>query len=146
MTGRAEELLPAELISRASSQGEEYAWLIDDIPAVIEAGRSANLVSIGGQLQFRFPDGGVCECYWVAVDTYRSAELSLPWPERVTRTAEAGAKDFAELRRNVDFLKAGREGFAKYLDAELEQGRDPAASMCFVWYLLTEEEAKAKRR
>ncbi|HRE45667.1 MAG TPA: hypothetical protein PKY87_17075 [Terricaulis sp.] len=140
----AAELLPADLLARASLRGNEHAWPVDDIPDVIDAARKANLVSIGGQLQFRLPDGGTCECYWVQVDTYQSVDKVLPWPERVTRTAEAGARDFAELRRNVDFLAAGREGFAQYLDKEIAEGRDPLSSMCFVWDLLTEQEAMSE--
>ena len=70
-----------------------------------------------------------------------SVILTKPWRERVERTAEAGASDFAELCSNLDFLAAGREGFAKDLDALIAEGRDPSASMCFVWYLITEKEA-----
>lgn len=139
----AVELLPADLLARASLRGNEHAWPVDDIPEVIEAARRANLVSVGGQLQFRLPDGGTCECYWVEVDTYRSVEKTLPWPDRVKLTAEVGARDFAALRRNVEFLAAGRESFAQYLDKEVAEGRDPLHSMCFVWDLLTEEGAKA---
>jgi hypothetical protein len=140
----AAELLPAALLARASLRGNEHAWPVDEIPQVIEAARKANLVSIGGQLQFRLPNGGTCECYWVQVDTYQSVEKSLPWRERVERTAEAGARDFAALRSNVDFLAEARERFAEHLDAEVADGRDPLDSMFFVWDLLTEEEATAQ--
>ncbi len=139
-----EERLPPDLLARASLRGGEYAWPLDDIPEVIEAARRANLVSIGGQLQFRFPGGGTAELYWVEVDTYKSVEKTKPWCERVDRTAEAGERDFKALRRNVDFLAAGRDGFGRYMDIEVAAGRDPLNSMCFVWYLLTEEEAKAR--
>ena len=140
----AAELLPAALLARALLRGNEHAWPVDEIPQVIEAARKANLVSIGGQLQFRLPNGGTCECYWVQVDTYQSVEKSLPWRERVERTAEAGARDFAALRSNVDFLAEARERFAGHLDAEVADGRDPLDSMFFVWDLLTEEEATAQ--
>jgi hypothetical protein len=137
----AAEMLPAQLLARASLRGNEYAWPVDDIPAVIAAARAANLVTIGGQLQFRLPDGRTCECYGVQVDTYRSVEKSLPWGERVVRTADAAARDFAALRSSVDFLAAGRESFAAQLDAEIAAGRDPRDSMCFVWDVLSEDEA-----
>lgn len=140
----AAELLPAALLARASLRGNEHAWPVNDIPRVIEAARKANLVSIGGQLQFRLPNGGTCECYWVQVDTYQSVEKSLPWRERVERTAEAGVRDFAALRSKVDFLAEARERFAEHLDAEVADGRDPLDSMFFVWDLLTEEEATAQ--
>ena len=98
-----EALLPRPLLERASLRGNEYAWPIDAIPDVIEAGRSANLVSIGGQLQFRLTDGGTCECYWVDVDTYRSVANDLPWDERVQATAEEGLRQFAALQSRFDF-------------------------------------------
>jgi hypothetical protein len=143
MSRSAAEMLPADLLARATLRGNEYAWPVDDIPQVIEAAQKANLVSIGGQLQFRLSDA-TYECYWVQVDTYQSVQKKLAWRERVERTAEAGASDFAELCSNLDFLAAGREGFAEHLDALSTEGRDPSASMCFVWYLLTEDEAKAR--
>ncbi len=140
----AVETLPAELLSRASLRGNEYAWRIEDIPEVIGAARDANLVSVGGQLQFRLPDGGTCECYWVEVDTYKSVPKSLPWNERVTRAAEAAARDFSALLASVDFLAAGREGFAEHLESFATSGGDPRTAMCFVWYALSEDEAKNK--
>jgi|SRR6266581_4108451 hypothetical protein len=140
----AEGALPPVLLGRASLVGNEYAWRVDDIPNVIEAARAANLVSIGGQLQFRLPDGGTCECYWVQVDTYQSVDRALPWKVRVERTAEMAVRDFELLRSRFDFIWEGRKAFARYLDDLVAQGRDPAGSMCFVWYVLSEEEAMAK--
>ena len=63
--------LPDEILKRASLRGKEYAWPLDDIPHVIRACEAADLVNVGGQLQFRIPDGGTCECHWVEVDTMK---------------------------------------------------------------------------
>lgn len=108
---------------RTSSPGEQYAWRLEDIPQVIEAARFLNLISIGGQLQFRLPDGGTCECYWVDVDTYKSVDKRLPWTERVNRTAEAALRDFEALPKRYDFIAEGRVAFASYLDGLVAQGR-----------------------
>ena len=70
--------------------------------------------------------------------------IALPWKERVMRTAEAAAQDFAALQDRFDFMAEGRKAFAGYLDDLLADGHDPADSMCFVWYVLCEEEAFAK--
>jgi hypothetical protein len=142
--GSAETALPPDLLARASLAGNEYAWPITDIPAVIQTARATNLVSIGGQLQFRLPDGGTCECYWVQVDTYKSVDKALPWKERVAGTAEAASRDFAALRERFDFLAEGRKAFPRYLEKLFPDGRDPAHAMCFVWYVLAEDEASAK--
>jgi hypothetical protein len=132
-----ESHLPKDLLSRSSLRGNEYAWKILDIPEVIEAGRNAGLINIGGQLQFRLPDGGTCECYWVEVDTFKSvpAAISLSWEERVAKTADAALEDFASLQKRYNFLEEGRRDYGKYLDEIAQNGGDPAEAMCFVWYL-----------
>jgi hypothetical protein len=133
------QVLPPEIVQRASRSGQEYAWPIKDIPQVIEAARSSNLVNIGGQLQFLLPDGSVCECYWVQVDTYKSVDKALPWSERVTLTANAAGRDFQALRENFDFVAEGRLGFGTHLDAIVAQGLKPEEFMWFVWYLKSQE-------
>jgi hypothetical protein len=89
----AERHLPDKILKLASLRGNEYAWPINDIPLAIEAACQANLISIGGQLQFRLPDDTTCECYWVEVDTYKSVPESLSWNERVAQTAVVAARD-----------------------------------------------------
>jgi hypothetical protein len=129
-----------ELIDRASLRGNEYAWRLSDIPKVIRAARDAGLVNVGGQLQFRLPDGGTCECYWVEVDTFKSVPAGLPWGERVTRTAEIALADFASLESSYDLMAEGRRAFDSHLREVEARGIDPAETMCFVWYLLGPEE------
>jgi hypothetical protein len=136
-----QSLLPREILDRATLRGKEYAWRLEDIPTVIKAARRAALVNIGGQLQFRFPDGGTCECYWVEVDTFKSVSKTLPWKERVARTADAALADFKQLPSKYDFLQEGWRGFGKHLQEIVDQGRDPAEFMCFVWYVTDAETA-----
>lgn len=138
-----ERHLPTELLERASVRGKEYAWSIADIPEVIEAARRAGLINVGGQLQFRLPDGGTCECYWVEVDTFRSVPKSLPWDDRVAQTADRALVDFSHLESKYDFMEEGRRTFAKHLAEVEEQGGDAAKTMCFVWYVLSPEQEQA---
>jgi hypothetical protein len=135
-----ERYLPQELLGRASRRGKEYAWRVDDIPEVIAAARSAGLVSVGGQLQFRLPDGGICECYWVEVDTYQSVSKELPWTERVARTADVALADFTRLASEYDFLEEGRRAFRMHLGQVEHHNESPAEMMWFVWYVLDAEE------
>ncbi len=139
----SEQALPADILERASLAGNEYAWRVKDIPDVIAAARAANMISVGGQLQFRLPDGGTCELYWVEVDTYKSVDQALPWAERVNRTADVALRDFEALQTRFDFIAEGRLSFGTYLDALVADGRDPADSMCFVWYVLSKTGEKA---
>ena len=76
------------------------------------------------------------------VDTYKSVDEALPWVERVSRTAEVALADFDALQKRFDFIAEGRVGFASYLDALVARGRDPADSMCFVWYVCGEADEK----
>jgi len=131
--------LPPEILRRASLRGNEYAWPIEDIPKVIESARQSNLASIGGQLQFRLPDGGTCECYWVEVDTYKSVPTSLPWQERVEQTATVALADFSHLLSKFDFVAEGRRSFAEHFKRLEAEGGDLNQTMCFVWYLDDDE-------
>jgi hypothetical protein len=130
----AELRLPRHLIERASKDGE-FAWSIDDVPAVIEAARDANLASIGGQLQFRFP-GATCECYWVEVDTYKSVPSWASWQERVDRTAAVARAEFALLLRKFNFLAEGRNSFPEVF-AETERRGQAGSGSCDVVCLVS---------
>jgi hypothetical protein len=129
-----EELLPLALLEKASLLGNEYAWPIADMPEVIEAVRIANLLNIGGQLQFRLKDGGIAECYWIEVDTQKTVPKELTWKERVQLSAESALEQFEKLKATIDFTKEGRDYFTQLVDVDFEQ------TMCFVWYWSTEAE------
>lgn len=131
------ERLPPDILARATLRGREYAWALDDIPAVIEAARKAGLINVGGQLQFRAP-GATCEIYYVEVDTYKSVPKTLPYEERVEKTAEAALREFTHLRETEDFIAEGRKGFADVLRDYEAQGGDLSDIVCFVWYVSDE--------
>jgi len=133
------ERLPQSLRQRAVLSGNEYAWHLCDIPEVIEAARQANLINIGGQLQFLLPNDGICECYWVEVDTYRSVSISLPWTERVEKTASTALADFLHLSSKFDFVAEGRKAFNEHFQKLELQGYNPAESMYFVWDVAADE-------
>lgn len=129
-----ERHLPNEISERASLRGNEYAWSVADIPLVIEAVRQANLINLGGQLQFRFVDGTACECYWVEVDTGKTVPDSRACDERVTQTAIAALRDFAAISLKYEFFEEGRRSFSAVFNEVEGQGCDPRDAMCFVWY------------
>jgi hypothetical protein len=133
--------LPPELITRASLRGREYAWLLQDIPAVVEAARKANLINIGGQLQFRLP-GATCECYWVKVDTCEVVPATLTWSQRVQESAEEALRQLEALKSRFDFLAEGERDFATHLEEARAAGANPIEHMCFVWYVESEGEAE----
>tara|TARA_R110002020_G_scaffold66473_3_gene174710 strand:- start:2096 stop:2329 length:234 start_codon:yes stop_codon:yes gene_type:complete len=63
--------LPQDLLDRGTVRGNEWAWPIAEIPSVIDACGRANMVNVGGQLQFRIPSGGTCELHWIEVDALK---------------------------------------------------------------------------
>ncbi|WP_370152961.1 hypothetical protein [Ferrovibrio sp.] len=134
----AEHFLPSEILERASVRGGEYAWGVDDIPSVIQAARDANLLNIGGQLQFRLPDGETCECYWVEVDTSKSVPQKLPWQERVRLSYETALADYQRLRSSTNFLNEGKHAFPLLYEELDAEGRHPSEFICFVWYVQKE--------
>ena len=127
------ELLPIELVARASLRGNEYAWVLADVPAIIEAVAAANLFNIGGQLQLRIPEGGTCECYWIEVDT-SDVGISLSWSERVSAAAVAADEQFQNLCREYDFVSEVRAAFPEHVSSFEQAGGDVSAHLCFVWY------------
>lgn len=128
-----ESLLPPELLKIANLSGNEYAWRIDDIPKVIEAGRSLGLLNIGGQLQFRLANA-TCECYWIEIDTYKTVSNKLPWVERVNLAADIAHRDFEILKKSKDFIMEGKQSFPQILNVE-----NITEAMYFVWYLKSEK-------
>jgi len=130
----AVQRLPPDVLSKASLRGNEYAWPVDEIPSVIEAAHYAGLVNIGGQLQFRAPEG-TCECYWVEVDTFKSVPKTLPHEERVERTAVVALTEFNRLRKELNFIAEGRSAFADVLGRYEAQGGALSEIMCYVWYV-----------
>ncbi|HMS93983.1 MAG TPA: hypothetical protein PKA03_01945 [Tabrizicola sp.] len=130
-----EESLPRELLRRASIRGHEYAWRVSDIPEVIEATKRAGRISVGGQLQFRFPNNVTCECYWVEVDTFKSVAADLARKELVIQSANAALSAFEDLKSRFDFVAEGRSSFRTVFEEFESTGEEPEDAMWFVWYV-----------
>jgi hypothetical protein len=103
-------VLPQELLSKASLQGNEYAWRIADVAEVIAAARDLGLATLGGQIQFRTPDG-ICELYWLSAD----ADERRPgedWLAFVARSADQVLWLFTRLVADTDFIAEGVRTFS----------------------------------
>ena len=57
---------------------------------------------IGGQVQYKFPDG-ICELYWLSYDTYERS-IDEDWDAYCNRTAKEGLAKFELLisTKNID--------------------------------------------
>jgi hypothetical protein len=132
---RPEDRLPTETLAKSSVRGGEYAWRPMDIPGVIAAARAADLASIGGQPQLRLPNGATCECYWIEVDTHKTVQEGLSWPERVAATASAALEQYKQLISQHDFLAAALAAFPGHVEAFEKSGGDTSEALWFVWYV-----------
>ena len=63
----------------------------------------------------------------------------MPWEERVARSAVEALADFEAIQSKFDFIAEGRRGFEKHFDDFEANGGDLSETMCFVWYVETEE-------
>src|SRR4051794_38732659 len=88
--------LPTVMLRTGSKRGSEYAWPPASVEEVIYLARRHGLETIGGQAQFRLPDG-TCELYWVDVDPSKR-ELGEAWNQWVNRSADEA---IAKFRRRI---------------------------------------------
>ena len=116
-----EKQLPAEILQRADARHGELAWRPSDIPAVIEAARCANLVSLGGDLQIRAPSGKWGEPIGFGIDTKVSNDF--PWQAQVEESAKVALAEFQALHENFDLEAIARESFPA-LVAEVDDAKD----------------------
>src|SRR5262249_53960032 len=100
-----EQELPPSVLNKATVRGNEYAWPLSAVEEAVAAARACGLADLGGQAQFRIPEG-ICELYWLAADS--SARLpGEPWEGYVNRSADEVLARFADLRRRTCFLQEG---------------------------------------
>ncbi len=130
-----EEFLPKDVLAKATVSGNEYAWRRDNVSEAILAAKEAGLATIGGQTQFRLPDG-TCELYWLSYDASPKS-ATVTWDEYVVQSTNECLTKFRRLCETTDFVVAGVEAF-EFLrhKAEIE---DISQYLCFVIYFDTEE-------
>jgi hypothetical protein len=125
-----EQLLPFSVLEKATLRGKEYAWPLSVVEEAVTAAKTCELANLGGQAQFRIPEG-TCELYWLSMD---SGER-LPderWDEYVTRSANEVLAQFIALQERTDFIK---EALAWDVLKQLHaQGVDLNQYLCFVLY------------
>ena len=134
MADLPEQQLPSSVRQKASLRGNEYAWPIEAVEEAVRAGAACGLANLGGQAQFRIPDG-TCELYEVSLDS-TERRPGEPWGSYITRAAEEVLTQFAAIRQQTNFLeKALRWPALRQLHqhgAELDQ------YLCFVLYFASE--------
>ena len=109
LTDEIEKYLPHNILQKAIVSGNEYGWRRRDFKATVEKAVEMGLCIIGGQVQFKFPDG-TCELYWHRYDT-ADRKSGENWPEYCQRTKDECLKKFEKLPSDTDLIKEGIENF-----------------------------------
>jgi hypothetical protein len=127
----AESRLPAAILKRATLRGNEYAWRRADLPTLFIAAESAGIASLGGQVQFRAPDG-TCELYWHSFESSdrRPGETTASWVSRSRREAEGS---LLRIPSDTELVTEGLAQF-EFLRERAAEGLDVKETLCFVCY------------
>jgi hypothetical protein len=124
-----EALLPPAILGKATRRGNEYAWPLASVEEAITAARASGLATLGGQAQFRIPEG-TCELYWLDAHASEDRRAGEPWPEYVTRSAREVLARFREKVLPADFLAEARQW--SILHEKIKAGVNVLDYLCFV--------------
>ena len=102
MEADVENLLPKNILDKAIRRGNEYGWKKEDFIDVVRAAKSVNLVIVGGQIQFIFPDG-TCELYWLNYDPQPRKEGE-SWTQYCERSADECIAIFKERYSDTEII------------------------------------------
>ena len=109
MTETEEKYLPTEILQKAIVSGKEYGWKRIDFKEVVDKAVEIGLGIIGGQIQFKLPDG-TCELYWHNYDT-NERQSGESWKNYCLRTKEECLSQFEKLPTDSELVKEGIESF-----------------------------------
>ncbi|WP_131505668.1 hypothetical protein [Mangrovimonas yunxiaonensis] len=123
--------LPKNILDKAVKSGQEFGWKRDDFVDVIDSALSENLAIIGGQVQFKLPDG-TCELYWKSYDS----NDRLPgenWTDYCLRTHHECYEKFKRIDSNDILIKEGIDSF-DFLREKNTNGVDLNVFLIFIIY------------
>ncbi len=124
--------LARQVLERAHADRFELAWRPLDIPAVIDAIRDADLVSLGGDPQFRFPDGSVAELPDHGIDITCVENTRLSWARQVTDSANEAMSLIGEISPEA-LVEQGWSRFYLAFSEQKAAGFDPADHLYITW-------------
>jgi len=129
-------LLPSEVAYGATMRGNEYGWQIPAFADALEQAEALGYACLGGQFQFRVPDG-TCEMYWLNSDaTGRTAGES--WSDYCHRSCAEVLRGFNRMIRETDFRAEASKWHV--LSTKVPGGFDPLSALVFVACFVTEDE------
>ena len=132
-----QKYLPNEILLKSTISGKEHGWKREDFNEAVAYAVKAGLAVVGGQVQFRLPDG-TCELYWRKYDTNERV-AGEGWTSYSNRTKQECLKQFNALPANQELIKEGIENF-EFLREKAEQGVNLEDYLIFILYFNAPEE------
>jgi hypothetical protein len=120
--------LPSDVIEAASLTGNEYGWTVASFPDALAKAEAHGYACLGGQFQFRVPDGGTCEMYWLSADSHDRVEGE-SWADY---SHPSCSETLAAFRRRIAETDFGKEAASWPLPT------NPERDLVFVAYFVTE--------
>jgi hypothetical protein len=132
----SDRLLP-EIVRGATLRGNEYGWAVSAFPDAIAKAQEHDYACLGGQFQFRLPDGGTCEMYWLEANS-GERKPGEAWSNYSRRSCTEVLQGFQHLMSTTDFQKEASNW--PNLQAAIEQALDSDGFLVFVACFVTEAE------
>ena len=102
-----------------------------DFKEVLDHAASVGLGIVGGQVQFKLPDG-TCELYWRNYDT-KSRLIGESWTDYCQRTRIECLDQFDKLPSDKELIAEGIENF-EFLKVKSIEGTDLKDFLIFIIY------------
>jgi len=131
------DLLLPEIVKGATLRGNEYGWIVSAFPDAVAKAQAHDYACLGGQFQFRLPDGGTCEMYWLQADS-GERKAGEAWRDYARRSCSEVLQRFQRLMATTDFKKEASNW--PNLQAVIEHELDCGSCLVFVAYFVTEAE------
>jgi hypothetical protein len=126
-----EKYLSKELLNKALLSGKEYGWKRGDVTNVIDYAYSIGLGIIGGQLQFKLPDG-TCELYWRKFDP-KERVTGEKWQDYCKRTRLECIELLNKLPDNKSLINEAVDNF-EFLKQKYNNGVNLEEYLIFILY------------
>lgn len=127
---------PRSVVANADLRGNEYAWKPVDFPDALAEAARLGYRCIGGEFQFRFPDG-IYDMYWLNTDAPDDRARGEEWPAYVGRCETVVRTKFQSVMASTNFRREA-ESFGFVRERPVYEKADPLEYLVVVAYFENE--------
>ncbi len=117
--------LPRDVLIGAPISGTEYGWTIASFPTALASAQAKGLACLGGQFQFRLPDG-IYEMYWLEAHA-SDRGVGECWTDYARRSCSEIRQQFQQLVEQTNFVKEADHWPSLHLKERKESIQSPAS-------------------